>query len=256
MSAIKSSFSGANSWIIPVSLLAMVLGVMLRMAWITDQARSSRIGGLDPILGQRIGTGPIDLLDQYKKLQAEVDVLRKENRKFQSAVGNVTKSTKALQDSLNAERMFSAKHSVAGPGVVVTLSDHGAGQTTNEFVGSDQIIHDVDVLKVVNELWAAGAEAVSVNDHRVGARSSFRCVGPVIHVDSIPISSPIVVRAIGDPDVLFGALELPGGILAEIRSTDPNMVKLQKVRNMMLKGYQGPSTSKFAVAVDEATQSP
>ena len=45
-----------------------------------------------------------------------------------------------------------------------------------------QIIHDTDVLRVVNELWNAGAEAVTVNNRRVGPGTNYRCVGTTILV--------------------------------------------------------------------------
>ena len=65
---------------------------------------------------------------------------------------------------------------------------------------------------MVNELKAAGAEAVSVNDQRLVAVSPVRCAGPTIFVNNTPQTPPYVIRAIGEPNTLETALNISGGI--------------------------------------------
>ena len=134
---------------------------------------------------------------------------------------------------------------VEGPGIVITLKDSEAAAKQG-LGGGDQIIHDIDVLRVVNELWAAGAEAVSVNNRRAAYSTSYRCVGPVIHVDGVPIASPVTIRAIGDGPTLLGGLNMPLGVLAEIRTSDPSMVQAEVLKMMRLPAYQGATTRKYA----------
>ena len=117
----------------------------------------------------------------------------------------------------------------------------------------NSIIHDDDVLKVVNELWASGAEAISVNNHRVSIGTSFRCVGPTILVDGARIASPVVIRAIGDPDTLQGGLDIPGGILAQLREQDPAMVQIEKVKKHVLPAYTG-STQHTLLSVPKVAK--
>ena len=59
---------------------------------------------------------------------------------------------------------------------------------------------------MVNELWADGAEAVSVNDVRLTAGSAIRYAGQAVLVDFQPIASPYVVRAVGNRDDLVTRL--------------------------------------------------
>jgi len=61
---------------------------------------------------------------------------------------------------------------------------------------------DRDLQQLVNGLWAAGAEAVSVNDLRVSARTAIRSAGEAVLVDLRPLSPPYVVRAVGAPATL------------------------------------------------------
>jgi uncharacterized protein YlxW (UPF0749 family) len=82
---------------------------------------------------------------------------------------------------------------VRGPGLRVTLG--------NPASGSRRLI-DLDVRAVVNQLWLAGAEAITVNDVRLTPTSAIRFAGSAVLVDFQPLSAPYVVRAIGAPDQL------------------------------------------------------
>ncbi len=237
-----------NDWVLPVSGLSLILGFMMSMAWITDQTASERIGKLDPDQGGRIQTGNINMFDEYIKLSNEVKKLRGDLTRMENAVGDQTKQTQVLNTSLQDVKHFAGLTAVEGPGVVVTLKDDPKAASSG--IGGDDIIHDTDVLRVVNELWASGAEAIAVNKIRIVASSSFRCVGPVIHVDHVPISSPVRIQAIGESETIEGALLLPLGVVQEIRQSGvPSMVTIERVQKQQLPAYTGPTARKLATPV-------
>lgn len=231
-----------NNWVVPVSLLCLVLGVLMRLAWVTGETRSERFQALPPELKQSFGTGSIDLQDEAKKLSEEVQRLRAENTKAEGSLANHDNSTKVLNDTLQDTKVFAGLTQVEGPGVLVTLRD--STKAPQPYL-QEQIIHDGDVLRTVNELWNAGAEAVAVNGHRVVATTSIRCVGSTILVNNTPIAPPVEVRAIGDPKTIVGALEIPGGLLSEFRQTDPAMVSVQTVKLMTLPAFAGSTVHHF-----------
>jgi uncharacterized protein YlxW (UPF0749 family) len=233
-----------SAYVMPVSLLALVLGFLLSLAWITDDTREARLRALGPDQAARIAAGTVDLQAEYHKLQAEVSNLRQQMTRYQNAFAKETGQAKLLNETLQETKLIAGLTEVEGPGVTITLRDLQRNQIDAPIV--DAIIHDTDVLRVVNELWAAGAEAMAVNGHRVVQGTSFRCVGPVIHVDGAPIATPVVIQAIGDPATLRGAMELPGGILAEIKETGPEMVDLDVVRSMRLPAFGGSTAIKYA----------
>lgn len=74
-----------------------------------------------------------------------------------------------------------------------------------------------DVLDIVNELWAAGAEAVAINDYRLNDRSyiyySEDDTGTVLTLNGIALEFPIVISAIGNSDTMESSLNMPGGII-------------------------------------------
>jgi len=224
--------------------MCLVLGFMIAMARVTaDARRGSRMSFANADQAARVLTPPLDVQVQYAKLQGEVSKLQSEKTKLENALGSQTAAAKVLNDNLQEVKIYAGLTDLEGPGIVVTLRD-SLKQPTG--IATDVTIHDVDVVKVVNELWACGADAISVNNHRVGASTSIRCVGPVIHIDAVPIASPIVIRVIGDADTLLGGMNLPLGVLSEIRQTDPAMVQLERAKTMKLPAYSGPTTKRYA----------
>lgn len=112
--------------------------------------------------------------------------------------------------------MASATLPVEGPGLRVTLDDakdDGTGTEGTLRGGSlsDRRVQDRDLQGLVNALWAAGAEAISINGERLTALTAIRSAGETILVDFSPLSPPYVVEAIGDParleiDLVDGAV--------------------------------------------------
>lgn len=91
---------------------------------------------------------------------------------------------------------------VTGPGIVVRLSEppkssQSPAPGSGPVVPVGAAIHDTDIRAVVNVLWAAGAEAISVNGIRLTPTSAIRFAGESVLVDFQPINSPYEIDAIG-----------------------------------------------------------
>ncbi len=96
-----------------------------------------------------------------------------------------------------------------GPGIVVRIYDVQGG------FRNDQIVHDTDIRRIVNELFAAGAEGLEVGGERLIATSAIRCGGPVILVNQRPVPvDPVIIKAVGSPEVLSSALHIVKNELA------------------------------------------
>ncbi|MER7335314.1 MULTISPECIES: DUF881 domain-containing protein [unclassified Micromonospora] len=87
---------------------------------------------------------------------------------------------------------------VRGDGVVVRLADapQNPDAVTGADVGPSRVIYS-DLQGVANDLWAAGAEAISINGQRLTAMSTIRSAGQAILVDFRPVTGPYEVSAIG-----------------------------------------------------------
>jgi uncharacterized protein YlxW (UPF0749 family) len=118
-----------------------------------------------------------------------------------SAVGQ-----RALDQVDRAERDAAAVP-VTGPGLLVTLANAAPDSNADPLGGSSAEdprgnVRDGDLQLVVNALWAAGAEAISINGQRLGPTSAIRFAGEAVLVDFRPVTNPYEVSAIGDPDTL------------------------------------------------------
>ncbi|GAB4069624.1 DUF881 domain-containing protein [Angustibacter speluncae] len=128
--------------------------------------------------------------------------------------------------------------SVTGPGAVYTLDNSlqyknpPPGDTRPQQEIDLGRVYDVDLQQVTNGLWAAGAEAISVNGQRLTATSAIRGAGEAILVDLRPLAPPYEVQAIGDPARLqtafatsaagryLSSLEQNHGIQVTVRGAD------------------------------------
>jgi uncharacterized protein YlxW (UPF0749 family) len=100
---------------------------------------------------------------------------------------------------------------VHGPGISVQLGDAAPTQQIDPATGKSLTVppddngrlRDRDLQSVVNALWAAGAEAIAINDERLAPTTTIRAAGEAILVDLRPVASPYTIKAVGDPDVLL-----------------------------------------------------
>ena len=245
--------TSSQNWTIPVTGMSLILGFMFATAWVKENNRTDRFKLLSQDQKQRVSTAEVDL-EQFEKLQEEVSSLRAKSTKLENALANQDKGSKALNDQLQEYKTISCLTEVQGPGVLVTLRDApsaGPSTTLGNMTDPALIIHDGDIQKVTNELYASGAEAISVNNLRLCATSSIRCVGPTIQVDGVRIAAPILVRAIGDKDTLYNGINLNGGVLTELRSTSPTMVSVERVNLLNLPAYGGSTARKWIQVVKE-----
>jgi uncharacterized protein YlxW (UPF0749 family) len=246
---------GENRWVLPVSLLALVVGFMAAVAALSQESRAGRVAMLADDQRQRFNMGTLDLSEENEKLNTEVASLRAEVTRLQNAVATNSTAATELNDSLQLLKTFAGLTEVEGPGVTVTLRDSQA-PASDAMDLSGQIVHDTDVLRVVNELRNAGAEAVAINNKRVGMGTNVRCVGTTVLVDETRVAPPIVIRAIGDPETLFGGINLPGGILSELKAVDPQMAEVSIVRMMRLPAFSGATQFKVAKTVTPKAPKP
>jgi uncharacterized protein YlxW (UPF0749 family) len=238
----------SDAWIWPVSAMSLIVGFMFSMAWVTERNRLSRYELLEPTQASRVSEATIDI-GAFTQMRDRVNTLQAKNTHLENTLAKGSESSKVLNENLQEVQQFSGLTQVEGPGVIVTLRDatHPEMKVGNDsIVTADKNIHDLDVLRIVNELYSAGAEAIAVNDHRLASGSSIRCVGPTILINDVKVASPIVVKAIGDPKTLYGALNLNGGILSEIRDSEPDMVQIEEEKLLRLDPYAGKTSFHFA----------
>lgn len=107
------------------------------------------------------------------------------------------------------KNMITSGHTkLEGPGISIKMYDN----PDSEIIGfdiNDDIIHDIDILNILNDLRVAGAEALSINGQRVMSTSEIKCNGPILRINNRSVGTPFIIEAIGDPQLLMASVNAP-----------------------------------------------
>ncbi|SFL58872.1 DUF881 domain-containing protein [Salibacterium qingdaonense] len=158
----------------------------------------------------RLRESVLEEQEKNKKLSEEWRNLQQQVREMEESLAESETSSFNLVEELKKMRMLTGEVPVKGEGISVTLNDYQYApddENPNRF-----LVHERHIQQVMDELFLAGAEAVSVNGYRVTENTYIQCRGPVITIDSHTSSAPFVIEAIGESGQLEAALEMNGGV--------------------------------------------
>jgi len=139
----------------------------------------------------------------------------------------------ALINQRDYEYFRAGLTNVRGNGIVLTMQD---AQTAGSGDIEDYIIHDADITGILNELRINGAEAISINGERILGTSKLVCAGPTIFLNKSRYPPPYVIKAIGDPDILYDAIDqLPNVAIMRIYGI---RIDIRKEYDMVIEKYR------------------
>ncbi|WSQ07675.1 DUF881 domain-containing protein [Streptomyces sp. NBC_01231] len=182
--------------------LGLAAGLVLAALVVTVGAAQARVAA--PVVAKERE----ELVDRIDRETQAADKLEDSVDKLRDDVS--TRQREALKktgESDQAELMdlLSGATEVHGPGVKLVVDDareatSGGDGDPRETAGFSDTgrVRDHDMQRVVNGLWASGAEAVSINGQRLTALSAIRAAGDAILVDNKPLVPPYTVLAVGD----------------------------------------------------------
>lgn len=179
---------------------------------------------------ENINSESLSLASSINEAKLKLQSYRESINTIGSVYGN-------MKEELAAARNFADYEKVEGPGIVITMNDSlaevGEGENLNWY-----LIHDGDILEIVNALRIAGAEAISINDERITATTNIRCGGPTINIDGKRHAVPFVIKAIGDPQRLEAGATAPAGQIDLMEYYDIRII-IEKVDKLIIKAYDG-----------------
>ncbi|MGD9619493.1 MAG: DUF881 domain-containing protein [Mycolicibacterium sp.] len=225
-------------------VLAVLLCLLLGVA-IATQVRQTGSG--DSLETAR----PADLLVLLDSLQQREAALNTEVAELQRTLNQLQASGSSDQAAIENARARLVALSIltgavpaTGPGVLLTIEDPARGVSAET------------MLDVINELRAAGAEAIEIQGRQHGEQVSVR-VGVDTWVagspgalvsDSTTLSPTYVVLAIGDPPTLAAAMNIPGGAKDSIERVGGTMVVRQSDR-VDITALRQPKPHQYAQPV-------
>ncbi|OSC29391.1 hypothetical protein B8W69_10155 [Mycobacterium vulneris] len=220
--------------------LAAMLCLLLGLAIVT-QVRQTESG--DALETAR----PADLLvllDSLRQregtLNTEVNELQNTLNSLQASGNNDQAAIQSAQSRLAALSILVGAVGATGPGVTITIEDPGPGVSPEA------------MLDVINELRAAGAEAIEVNDAhqsvRVGVDTWVVGMPGSLTIDSKTLSPTYSILAVGDPPTLAAAMNIPGGAQDAVKRVGARM-SVQQADRVDITTLRQPKPHQYAQPV-------
>ncbi len=169
-----------------------------------------------------------DLNAEADSLQSEIAELKVQLNDLRRFSKDETAAVQAAGEQLRNLQVLAGTTPVAGPGLVMAISDPGG-----------LVTYDT-VIDIVQELRDAGAEAIAVNDRRVGVSTAFAERDGRVAIDGTVISAPYRISAIGQGATLEGGLKIPGGAVDAVSTLKGVKVQLSKQASLNLPALARP----------------
>ncbi|MFE0513422.1 DUF881 domain-containing protein [Streptomyces sp. NPDC058964] len=182
--------------IVAVLLFGLGFGLAVQVASYSDgdsALRGARQEDLVRILDE--------LDDRTQRLEDEKQGLEKQRSELQSSSDRAAEARKQTAEKERQLGILAGTVAAQGPGITMTIDD------TKGAVKADML------LDAIQELRAAGAEAIQVNGVRVVASTYLTDSGKSVSVDGNKINAPYRFKVIGKPQDLEPALNIPGGVV-------------------------------------------
>ncbi|MGI6065242.1 MAG: DUF881 domain-containing protein [Bacillota bacterium] len=216
-------------WQIPLFVALFIFALLLSTQYRTQIAY---VNSLSTQKSEDLVAIVKSLNEKRNLLEAELDKLVKIKRSLDeeytaesSLVANLTKELQRLQ-------VITGAVPVEGPGIIISIT------------GDSNLMY-LDLIDLVNELWVSGAEAIAINNIRIdnqtvifhGEDANHRLA---ITVNHQPLLSPVVIKAIGNPDTLEKGLTFTGGIIDNLNTLYSVYPVIKKEEKVTLPAVQPP----------------
>ncbi|MGW2563758.1 DUF881 domain-containing protein [Streptomyces sp. NPDC001514] len=213
-----------------VALLLFVLGLGLAIQVRSTSDNSALRGARQEDLVRILD----ELDDRTTRLEDEKARLEDQRTELETSSDQAEEARKQTQEKERQLGILAGTVAAEGPGITLTIGD-----------GSGAVEPDM-LLDAIQELRAAGAEAIQINDVRVVSDSFFSGSGGDIEVDGKKIGAPYRFKVIGKPQDLEPALNIPGGVVQtlEKEQATATVTRSEKIVVDALRPAQRPDYAR------------
>ena len=229
--------------------IAITLGIMCLILTLGTVIQIKTINGTGQVVSQNFSNN--ELRDQVLRWKERYDTtlanLQNAETKLEQVRATASANTEGSEEKeaeLKKNNMLLGLTDVTGEGVIVTLKDNDAVDSTKVLDSSYLLVHDSDLLGIVNELKNGGAEAISINGKRITAMSDVVSLQYFLKVNGDRIISPYVIKAIGNQSYLESSVRGKGGHVDELEELG-HTVTIVKNRRVKIDKYEGEITTKY-----------
>lgn len=219
-------------------IIASVLGIMcfLTVYLICIQFKTVDnidVTELETMRENELRTALADWKSKYEEVITEYEATKKKIQEYNNKIEDDEKAGELLADDLENSKMLLGLTDVEGAGVIITITDN-----------SEKQVDSTDLLDLVNELNSAGAEAISINGQRIVPMTDIFDVNDFVVIKEKRVTSPYVIKAIGDVTYLQSALSIKKGYLDE-HKTNGYTISIKSDEKITINKYDGELKSDY-----------
>lgn len=192
-----------------------------------------------------------DTREKNAQLMEMNNTLQFDLQSFKDEAAENSDYSKTLVNQLRRAEIMAGLVEVEGNGIIITVKDSTQPEIEGDI--NNYLIHDTDLLTIINELRGAGAEAISLNNERIVSTSEIRCVGPTVSVNNTKIGSPFIIKAIGDPITLENSLIMRGGVYDSLTAWGLE-IEINKATDIVIPAYGGLIDFEYAKPITEGSE--
>ena len=218
--------------IVTISLMSLILTCVMFMQF--KVVNKTDIAEIETMREEELQTTLTEWKEKYKETNEKLMDTEKKIIEYKQTSENSEESSKLVKKELEEANLMLGKTVVSGNGIEVILKDTGDREYTS-----------LDLLNLVNELRAAGAEAISINGERIINLTDIVDISnKYILVNSNKVSSPYTVTAIGDENYLKSALNIKNGYV-DVKQKDGYSIQVQEKKNIQINKYNKEIRLKY-----------
>lgn len=181
---------------------------------------------------------------KYESLYKELEDKEKKLEEARQTAANKNEGDSQNEVSIKNNQKLLGLTDVTGQGIIIYLDENREVDSSQVANISGYLVHEEDLLYIVNELFNSGADAVSINDQRIVSTTSILCDGNIIRINGKMIGVPLTIKAIGYPERMDYALTRPGGYL-DVMANDGIKVSVEKSQNINISKFDGVYSNDY-----------
>lgn len=231
-----------------VFIASIIIGILIAMN--ISFSRENKIVFLSTKQYQDAYAYRNELLNNLSNLNEEYI---KYSNKLQKYEDNA-KDRKQITEEINKEIMDNKKiigfTELQGEGIKITLNDASTEFVEDAFEYELRLIHNTDMIQVINNLNNAGAEAISINGLRVVASTGVYCNGAFLRINGIQVCAPFYINAIGNKDTLKNYMLADENYLKSLMLRGIQ-VDVEEDNDIKIPAYNGELKNKYLKSINK-----
>jgi uncharacterized protein YlxW (UPF0749 family) len=219
-----------------ITLISIIIGFMLAIQF---QSNKTILGAESKDISQ-LRQDLQKLMERHKLILTDISKYDQLLYQYETSF-NQEDSLKVMKDELERIKRLGGLAAVEGPGMIIAITDI----STAAEQGTDSMmeIYDDEIRWVINEMFGAGAKAVSINGNRISPTTSIRNAGGQIQVDTRVIALPYQIKIIGQPESLESAIKFLG--FEQYFSFFSKKISWTKLDKVSIPAYHGKGMIKY-----------